>query len=316
MTAPHKFRLVPSYQRRTETRKAAGLTEAPPPEAFDHYHIVAVTFDETAEEPGRATIHWYHHEDCPVSIRWEERLVDSFGKALNYGGYTPEHRCWAAREMVESGTYGWFEYAGEKLESGWYAIRPWAEEYRSMEGTEWDGGWEVTPLIEWAYDVAPSLITPDPAVDPPLPPPTEVEILYTNHRGERGVRRITPNHCRFGATEWHPEAQWLLEAYDHDRGERRSFALLDIERIGPAPDRPPAEQSKALKPGANILWSLGGHGIIGDRTSDDDGWHMSSDRRHIAYDRHYGVRWKATEEILDREFGTRDQRNTTWSDEP
>jgi predicted DNA-binding transcriptional regulator YafY len=56
----------------------------------------------------------------------------------------------------------------------------------------------------------------------------EIRIRYRNWRGELSLRRIVPDHIWFGATEWHPEHQWLLDALDLDKGERRSFAILDI----------------------------------------------------------------------------------------
>jgi predicted DNA-binding transcriptional regulator YafY len=55
-----------------------------------------------------------------------------------------------------------------------------------------------------------------------------VRIRYRNYRGETAVRHIKPCHIRFGATSWHPEPQWLLEAIDLDKGAERSFALADI----------------------------------------------------------------------------------------
>jgi predicted DNA-binding transcriptional regulator YafY len=55
-----------------------------------------------------------------------------------------------------------------------------------------------------------------------------VFIDYTNHRGERAWRSVTPISIRFGSTEWHPEAQWLLRAYTVDRGAEREFAMKDI----------------------------------------------------------------------------------------
>lgn len=56
----------------------------------------------------------------------------------------------------------------------------------------------------------------------------EVRILYTNYRGETFVRRVVPLRLYFGATEWHPEEQWLLEARDLDKDNNRSFAMKDI----------------------------------------------------------------------------------------
>lgn len=55
-----------------------------------------------------------------------------------------------------------------------------------------------------------------------------VVIHYTNHRGETADRRIVPIKIVYKGTEWHPEPQWLLQAYDHDRQAERLFALADI----------------------------------------------------------------------------------------
>lgn len=63
-----------------------------------------------------------------------------------------------------------------------------------------------------------------------------VRIDYTNYRGERGVRLIQPERIWFGATEWHPSPQWLLEAYDLEKSASRTFAMLDIHSWQPASD--------------------------------------------------------------------------------
>lgn len=59
-------------------------------------------------------------------------------------------------------------------------------------------------------------------------PKTVVVIDYTNHRGERHLRRIVPSRVFWDRTKWHPEPQWLLEAFDVDKGAYRYFALQDI----------------------------------------------------------------------------------------
>ena len=52
---------------------------------------------------------------------------------------------------------------------------------------------------------------------------------YTNWKGERRTRRVTPITVDFTSTEWHPEPQWLLTALDLDKGgEVRTFAMKDI----------------------------------------------------------------------------------------
>lgn len=55
-------------------------------------------------------------------------------------------------------------------------------------------------------------------------------LTYTNWRGETSLRRLRPIGIWFGATEWHPEPQWLLKAWDEDKGAERDFALADFGR--------------------------------------------------------------------------------------
>lgn len=58
-----------------------------------------------------------------------------------------------------------------------------------------------------------------------------VEILYKNHRGETGKRQIIPECLWLGTTEWHPRRQWLLDAWDVGKQDRRSFALSEIHEV-------------------------------------------------------------------------------------
>ena len=67
-----------------------------------------------------------------------------------------------------------------------------------------------------------------------------VRILYTNYRNETAVRTILPEKVWYGSTSWHPEPQWLLDALDLEKGERRSFAMADIKSWTP-PTRHEAE---------------------------------------------------------------------------
>lgn len=62
----------------------------------------------------------------------------------------------------------------------------------------------------------------------------EVEIIYTNWRGERGVRHIRPQRMFFGSNHWHPEEQWLLVAFDLDKQAHRTFALSGIHNWKPS----------------------------------------------------------------------------------
>jgi predicted DNA-binding transcriptional regulator YafY len=56
-----------------------------------------------------------------------------------------------------------------------------------------------------------------------------VSILYTNYRGETAIRKIVPERLWFGKTEWHPQEQWLLDAFDLDKNAARGFAVKDIK---------------------------------------------------------------------------------------
>lgn len=57
-------------------------------------------------------------------------------------------------------------------------------------------------------------------------------IRYRNYRGEIAVRRVLPSRVWFGATSWHPEPQWILDALDIDKDAARSFALQDVLEFG------------------------------------------------------------------------------------
>ena len=51
---------------------------------------------------------------------------------------------------------------------------------------------------------------------------------YKNYRGEVSTRHVYPVGIRYGSTEWHPEEQWLLKAWDYAKGDYREFAMKDI----------------------------------------------------------------------------------------
>jgi predicted DNA-binding transcriptional regulator YafY len=53
---------------------------------------------------------------------------------------------------------------------------------------------------------------------------------YTNHQGETIIRRVFPQYLWFGKTQWHPEPQWFLRAYDTNKQAYRDFAMRDIHR--------------------------------------------------------------------------------------
>lgn len=68
--------------------------------------------------------------------------------------------------------------------------------------------------------------------DTPSSPNPPFKARYRNYRGEVSDRTIMPISVRYGATEWHPEPQWLLRAWDVDKGAEREFALSDFVDAG------------------------------------------------------------------------------------
>lgn len=83
-----------------------------------------------------------------------------------------------------------------------------------------DGGVPRTTKIDSVMPTLPQHISPD--------EPAVLMIVYTNYRGETGTRRILPDKQRFGSVEWHRGQQWLLDAWDVEKGELRSFAVAQI----------------------------------------------------------------------------------------
>jgi predicted DNA-binding transcriptional regulator YafY len=66
----------------------------------------------------------------------------------------------------------------------------------------------------------------------PTDPGEIVRIDYINYRGERAIRRVIPDRCYLGEVTWHPGMQWILDAWDIDKGAIRSFAIADIQLWG------------------------------------------------------------------------------------
>ena len=62
--------------------------------------------------------------------------------------------------------------------------------------------------------------------------------VYRNWRGEVAERKVIPLSVHYGATEWHPEPQWLMRAFDLDKQAERDFAMADMSpaTTPPAPD--------------------------------------------------------------------------------
>jgi hypothetical protein len=61
-----------------------------------------------------------------------------------------------------------------------------------------------------------------------------VVIDYTNHKGQRALRKIVPRRIYYGESPWHPGGQYLLNALDVDKRAERTFAMASIHSWRPA----------------------------------------------------------------------------------
>ena len=60
---------------------------------------------------------------------------------------------------------------------------------------------------------------------------------YKNYRGELSERVVIPVRIYHGSTEWHPDPQWLMEAWDMEKDAIRAFAMSDMQAPpSPQPD--------------------------------------------------------------------------------
>lgn len=64
---------------------------------------------------------------------------------------------------------------------------------------------------------------------PANPSDGELIFWYKNHRGEEGYRRVEPIMFYFGSTEWHPDPQMLMRAFDREKEAIRDFAVADMK---------------------------------------------------------------------------------------
>lgn len=56
-----------------------------------------------------------------------------------------------------------------------------------------------------------------------------VRVLYTNYKGQTNYRVIVPRRMWFGVCLFYGDApQWLLEVYDMEKKEMRTFSMANV----------------------------------------------------------------------------------------
>jgi predicted DNA-binding transcriptional regulator YafY len=58
-----------------------------------------------------------------------------------------------------------------------------------------------------------------------------VRFRYRNWKGVVSERTARVTTLVYGTTEWHPQPQWLMQAFDMEKKSERTFALHDMVPI-------------------------------------------------------------------------------------
>lgn len=99
----------------------------------------------------------------------------------------------------------------------------------AINSTESERHREAFVALNVAIGIIDSTEFPSVAQQPPASASAEpLSFVYRNWRGEVSERRAVPQYVYFGATEWHPEPQWMMRALDVDKGAVRDFAMRDM----------------------------------------------------------------------------------------
>jgi hypothetical protein len=56
-------------------------------------------------------------------------------------------------------------------------------------------------------------------------PEQVITLKYTNWKNETAIRRVVPIRTYFGTNSFHPGRHWLLEVYDVEKEDQRTYLL-------------------------------------------------------------------------------------------
>lgn len=56
----------------------------------------------------------------------------------------------------------------------------------------------------------------------------KIKVKYKNHKGEISDRTIIPKKIYYGSTNYHPNNGWLLEVFDIEKNDKRTYSFNDI----------------------------------------------------------------------------------------
>jgi len=59
-------------------------------------------------------------------------------------------------------------------------------------------------------------------------PSKSIKVKYKNWNCEIGIRTIIPVSVYYGHTDYYKENQWLMDVFDVDKDDLRTYAMMDI----------------------------------------------------------------------------------------
>lgn len=124
--------------------------------------------------------------------------------------------------------------APERIRAAWYAPDD-AEMPKNLSAlTPASRFWDIdSHLVEYVRaDLIPATPLSAAMAVPEVRPDVPAHIVeYTNWRGETARRVIIPIRMWWGSTEWHPQEQWMLTAWDVEKDAVRDFAWQDMRPV-------------------------------------------------------------------------------------
>lgn len=55
----------------------------------------------------------------------------------------------------------------------------------------------------------------------------EIDLEYTNWKGDTRIRKVIPLRVWYGSTKFHGAPQWLLKVRDLEKDAERDFSMAD-----------------------------------------------------------------------------------------
>ncbi len=174
---------------------------------------------------------WWSHSSALPHVKWGPFPTLEAAKAAAQADY--EARILAALAPAEAG--GVPAWLSNCVVCGRIVDTREKDDGGDGHGCEYPEGWtcssecaeKLHPDPEWMKD---ALAAEAGGVEGRPDAPCHI-VEYTNWRGETARRTIIPIRMWWGKTEWHPQEQWMLTAWDVEKEATRDFAWQDMKPV-------------------------------------------------------------------------------------